>query len=76
MVPTLDLVNLQGLPLAPGVGMQGATANDVARVFADCPERVMPSASRSLLVDGPTVSALRDAAARLADEFREVLSER
>ena len=74
MVPTLDLVALRGLLLAPGVGMQGATANDVAQVFADCPERVMPSASRSLLVDGPAVSRLRDTAARLADEFREMLS--
>ena len=76
IVPTLDLVALRGLLLAPGVGMQGATASDVARVFADCPERVMPSASRSLLADGPAVSRLRDTAARLADEFRKVLSAR
>ena len=74
MVPTLDLMAPRGLFLAPGVGMQGANANDVAQVFADCPDRVMPSASRSLLVDGPGVTQLRDAAARLADEFREALS--
>jgi orotidine-5'-phosphate decarboxylase len=74
MVPALDLVALRGLLLAPGVGVQGATANDVAQVFIDCPERVMPSASRSLLVDGPAVRRLRDRVARLADEFREVLS--
>ena len=74
MVPALDLVAVGGLFLAPGVGMQGATANDVAQVFADCPERVMPSASRSLLVDGPLVNRLRDSAARLAHEFQEVLS--
>jgi hypothetical protein len=53
--------------------MQGATAGDVAEVFAACPERVMPSASRSLLVDGPDVSRLRDTAGRLAGEFRELL---
>jgi orotidine-5'-phosphate decarboxylase len=67
------LVAAQGLFLAPGVGMQGATAGDVAEVFAACPERVMPSASRSLLVDGPDVSRLRDTAGRLAGEFRELL---
>jgi orotidine-5'-phosphate decarboxylase len=71
--PALDLVAAQGLFLAPGVGAQGATPDDVARVFATCPERVMPSASRSLLIDGPDVSRLREGAARLADEFRRVL---
>ena len=41
MVPALDLVALQGLLLAPGVGMQGASANDVAQLCrlpnASCP---------------------------------------
>ncbi len=73
MEPALDLVAPQGLFLAPGVGAQGAAPRDVAQVFAACPERVMPSASRSLLVDGPDVDKLRDTAARLAGEFREVL---
>ena len=40
--PGLDLVAAHGLFLAPGVGGQGATPADVARVFAACPERVMP----------------------------------
>jgi len=71
--PPLDLVASQALFLAPGVGVQGATAHDVARVFAACPDRVMPSASRSLLVDGPDVGRLRDTAAKLAGEFRHVL---
>ena len=71
--PPLDLVAPHGLFLAPGVGAQGATPNDVARVFAACPDRVMPSASRSLLGDGPDVGRLRDTAARLAEEFRDVL---
>jgi len=73
MDPALDLVAPRGLFLAPGVGAQGATPDDVAQVFADCPERVMPSASRSLLVDGPDVSRLRDTAASLAGVFRAVL---
>jgi orotidine-5'-phosphate decarboxylase len=70
--PTLDLVATQGLFLAPGVGAQGATPIDVARIFASCPERVTPSTSRSLLAGGPDLSRLRDTAA-LASEFREAL---
>jgi orotidine-5'-phosphate decarboxylase len=44
--PALDLAAAGGLLLAPGIGAQGAT-------FAACPERVMPSVSRSLLAAGP-----------------------
>jgi hypothetical protein len=46
---------------------------DVARVFAACPDRVMPSASRSLLVRGPDGNRLRDTVAALAAEFRHLL---
>jgi orotidine-5'-phosphate decarboxylase len=71
--PSLDLPAARGLFLAPGVGAQGATAGDVARVFASCLDRVMPSASRSLLAGGPDVDRLRDTAAALASEFRDTL---
>jgi orotidine-5'-phosphate decarboxylase len=71
--PELDLSSAQCLFLAPGVGAQGATSADVARAFAACQDRVMPAASRSLLVDGPDVSRLRDTAGHLAAEFRELL---
>jgi orotidine-5'-phosphate decarboxylase len=73
ILPELDLAAARCLFLAPGVGMQGATPADVATVFADCPDRVMPSASRSLLTAGPDVSRLRDAVAALAAEFRALL---
>jgi orotidine-5'-phosphate decarboxylase len=73
MQPELDLAAAQCLFLAPGVGAQGATPADVAAVFAACPGRVMPSASRSLLAAGPDVSQLRDAVAGLAAEFRALL---
>jgi orotidine-5'-phosphate decarboxylase len=69
MEPELDLAAARCLFLAPGVGVQGATAADVARVFAACQDRVMPSASRSLLSAGPDVGRLRDCAAALAAEF-------
>src|SRR5215472_14663833 len=71
--PELDLAAADCLFLAPGVGVQGATPADVARVFAACPDRVMPSASRSLLSAGPDVGRLRDAASALAAEFRALL---
>jgi len=71
--PELDLAGAQALFLAPGVGAQGATPQDVAQVFATCPDRVMPTASRSLLLPGPDVSALRDGAAAMAAEFRRLL---
>jgi len=71
--PELDLPSAQALFLAPGIGAQGAAPQDVARTFAACPERVMPSASRSLLLAGPGINALRDRAAALAAEFRELL---
>jgi orotidine-5'-phosphate decarboxylase len=71
--PALELAGAGCLFLAPGVGAQGATPADVARVFASCPERVMPSASRSLLQDGPDLTRLRDSATALAAEFRTIL---
>jgi orotidine-5'-phosphate decarboxylase len=71
--PELDLPGARGLFLAPGVGAQGATAADVARVFAACPDRVMPSASRSLLGAGPDGRRLRAGVAAMAAEFRQVL---
>lgn len=73
MEPSLDLVAVGGLFLAPGVGAQGATSADVARVFAICPGRVIPSASRSLLCGGPDVHRLRETAGALASEFRDAL---
>src|SRR5215831_3217012 len=71
--PALDLAAASCLFLAPGVGAQGAGAMEVAQVFAACPDRVMPSASRSLLLAGPDVRRLRDAVSKLAAEFRAAL---
>jgi orotidine-5'-phosphate decarboxylase len=71
--PELDLAAANCLFLAPGIGAQGATPADVAQVFAACPDRVMPSASRSLLAAGPDPGRLQDAAAALAAQFRAVL---
>jgi orotidine-5'-phosphate decarboxylase len=70
MEPELDLAAARCIFLAPGVGAQGATPADVAKVFAACPDRVIPSASRSLLQAGP--ARLRSAASALAAEFRSI----
>jgi orotidine-5'-phosphate decarboxylase len=72
-LPPLDLGAAGALFLAPGLGAQGATVADVARTFAACPDRVMPSASRSLLSPGPGIGALREAAAALAGELSAAL---
>jgi orotidine-5'-phosphate decarboxylase len=60
---------LNGPILAPGVGAQGGTAEDVRRIFGDALPGVLPSVSRSVLRHGPDIAALRDAVARQADEF-------
>jgi hypothetical protein len=72
--PALDLTAVNGIFLAPGVGAQGASPADVARIFAACPERVIPSASRSLLLGGPDLARLRHTAESLATEFRALLT--
>jgi orotidine-5'-phosphate decarboxylase len=72
--PALDLAAPNGLFLAPGVGAQGTTAADVARVFAAVPDRVMPSASRALLSAGPDVARLRETITASAEEFRTALA--
>jgi orotidine-5'-phosphate decarboxylase len=73
LAPDLDLAGANALFLAPGVGAQGATWADVARTFAACPDRVMPSASRSLLAAGPDPAALRAAAEAKVAELAAVL---
>lgn len=70
--PQLDLAAPNALYLAPGVGRQGATADDVAEVFRACHDRVFPSASRSLL-SSPDPSRLRDEVGALAARFRQLL---
>jgi orotidine-5'-phosphate decarboxylase len=74
LAPALDLAAARAVFLAPGVGAQGATSADVAATFAACPDRVIPSASRSLLAAGPDPGALRDAATALAAEVRAALA--
>jgi orotidine-5'-phosphate decarboxylase len=68
-LPELPLTSMNGLFLAPGIGAQGYGPDDVATTFAACPDRVMPSASRSILAAGPDPSRLRDTITTLAAQF-------
>jgi orotidine-5'-phosphate decarboxylase len=65
----VDLRAMHGLFLAPGLGAQGATPDDVAVCFASCPDRVLASSSRSVLAHGPEPGALRQALRSLGDEL-------
>ena len=69
-----DLAATGGPILAPGLGAQGATVDDIARRFDQCRDRVLPSVSRSILAAGPEVAAMRAATAALAEEIRSSLS--
>ena len=60
---------INGPLLAPGIGAQGATMADLPRVFGGAVGNVVPSVSRDVLKYGPSVPALREAAARLVEEF-------
>ena len=69
----LDLSDLNGVVLAPGLGAQGATEADVARRFPVGRECLLAAASRSLLRAGPAAGALRDAATRATDTLAAAL---
>jgi len=72
--PVATLAQFGGIVLAPGVGAQGATASDVATLFAGCPAgTVLPSVSRSVLGAGPAVTDLRHAASQVRDQMAAVL---
>jgi len=72
--PRFDLSQLAGPLLVPGVGAQGATPDDVARLFARCPAgSVLASVSRSLSNAGPDRRSLRDCAQRWRDDLTSAL---
>ncbi|WP_299574583.1 orotidine-5'-phosphate decarboxylase [uncultured Williamsia sp.] len=69
----LDLTGVGGPILAPGLGAQGATPADLARVFAGATDLLLPSASRQVLSAGPDGSAVAAVAQRLRDEVEAAL---
>lgn len=72
--PDFDLATLGGPYLVPGVGTQGATVEDVGRLFERCPSgTVLVNVARAVLVAGPARADLRDAAQRWRDDLTSVL---
>jgi orotidine-5'-phosphate decarboxylase len=67
----LDISDLNGPILAPGFGAQGATVDDLRRLFGrpggTAIAAVLPSSSRDVLRHGPDQRLLRDAARRIRD---------
>jgi orotidine-5'-phosphate decarboxylase len=68
-----DLSAVNGPLLAPGLGAQGGTPDDLRRVFGDALRHVLPSYSREVLGAGPDQAGLRAAAQRAADACRAAL---
>ncbi|WP_427131399.1 orotidine-5'-phosphate decarboxylase [Pseudarthrobacter sp. S9] len=68
----LDLAAVRGPILAPGLGAQGATAADLRRTFGDAYPQVLGTSSRDILVAGPEIRALHDAARRTLEELQAV----
>lgn len=66
--PVLD--GLHGPILMPGVGAQGATAADVARLAGQSSQLALPNMSRAILSAGPDLVRLRQAALAAAAPFR------
>jgi orotidine-5'-phosphate decarboxylase len=60
----LDLRALNGPVLAPGFGAQGATVEDLRKVFGASLRGVLPASSRDILKHGPDLGALREAVMR------------
>lgn len=55
----LDLSGFCGTILAPGLGAQGGTADDLRHLFRDRYSQVLPTSSRSIMAAGPDIAALR-----------------
>ena len=64
-----DLQKLHGPVLLPGVGAQGATAEDVKQITKDLAGLSFPSVSRGILSVGPEVSTLKKAVDNVVKEF-------
>jgi orotidine-5'-phosphate decarboxylase len=65
----LDLSQLNGAVLAPGLGAQGAGPADIRARFAAVSGIVLPAAARSVLSAGPDPLDVRAAAERLRDDL-------
>jgi orotidine-5'-phosphate decarboxylase len=65
----------QSYILAPGVGAQGATFQDVVRRMPSARGRVLPSTSRAILAEGGSAAAIGQVVRRLSEEARVCLAD-
>ena len=63
----------QSFILAPGVGAQGATMQDVLTRMPTAKGRVLPNVSRAILANGGSVADIRTTIRALQDQARELL---
>jgi orotidine-5'-phosphate decarboxylase len=70
----IDLSQVHGSLLAPGIGAQGAGAAELGEVFGNALGYVLPSASRELLGAGPDPAQIRVRAEGMLAQMRSVLS--
>jgi len=68
-----DLSRLGGPILVPGLGAQGARAEDILSILPGDRSGVVPSYSREVLSAGPEVTALRNKTSELLDEIAGAL---
>lgn len=66
-----QLSQLAGPVLLPGVGAQGATAEDISRITEGIRDLAFPNISRAILAQGPSVEALKEAVALAVLDFRD-----
>jgi orotidine-5'-phosphate decarboxylase len=66
----LDLATAATPILAPGLGAQGGSADDLGTVFGPARGQVLASSSREILGAGPDATRLADQARRVADSLR------
>ena len=69
----IDLAAAKAPLLAPGLGAQGATAEDLQTVFGAALPNVLANSSRGILSAGPDAGALRAAAVRESGTLSDVL---
>jgi orotidine-5'-phosphate decarboxylase len=68
-----DLSKVNGPLLAPGLGAQGGTPDQLRTIFGESLQNVLPAYSREVLGAGPDRASLRAAAQRAADACRAAL---
>lgn len=69
----LDLASANAPLLAPGVGAQGGTAEDLRKVFGSALPNVLAASSRDVLSAGPDVATLRVRAREVGAQLQEMV---